>query len=209
MIVTARADLTVHDTAAGYLTPGRDYLVLEFDDEYFRIVNDRCEPTLYPKVLFVIANDHIPSDWVRQDFADGEYRVGPEETSRPGFYEAYFDRHDDERATFDRVLHRIVSQCWPSGRPVCPPPPTDWRAIKVENGRILRVADTFEIVNAPGYPQTSLRVEITENSTGEYSTRVVGGWPTGDGRQPPSSIGRTAVEAVQALLDTLRPGREG
>jgi hypothetical protein len=95
------------------LSAGRDYLVIGISDEYFRVVNDGGEPILYPKELFEVINDTIPSDWVREDFEDGEYHIEPPEVAFPGFYEDYFDHKDEARRIFEQVLARLEKVCGP------------------------------------------------------------------------------------------------
>lgn len=89
------------------LADGTVYLVVGFDDENYRVVNDAGEPCLYPKEWFSIAEKSIPNDWRKTTYPDGEYHVGPEELNEPGFYEDYFDGRPAARERFERVLRRL------------------------------------------------------------------------------------------------------
>jgi len=89
------------------LTVGTHYLVVGFGDEYVRVLNDAREPILYPWEYF---SDHIgdmPNDWIRRDYADGEFHVDPAECAHIGFYEDYFDGLEEAQQAFQRALARI------------------------------------------------------------------------------------------------------
>jgi hypothetical protein len=89
------------------LTPLRDYVVMGYSEGYYRVVSDAGEPILYPKYLFDVESIWEPSDWVREEYGDGGYNVGPPECMARGFYERWFDRDPMARATFERVRQRI------------------------------------------------------------------------------------------------------
>lgn len=108
------AKRTVHDHIVDDfdhpgLSPGKTYAVFGIDDEYYRVLNDRDEPILYPKALFDVVTADIPPDWVTRTFEDGEYFIGPPELSHAGFYEAYFDRKPDALARFELVRKHVES----------------------------------------------------------------------------------------------------
>jgi hypothetical protein len=107
-----RARMDVHDHVVDEydhpgLTPGKSYAVIEISYDYFRVLNDRGEPILYPKALFEVVDPNIPSDWTKQMFDDDEYFIGPVELSEVGFYEAYFDREPSAVAKFESVRARM------------------------------------------------------------------------------------------------------
>ena len=77
-----------------HLTTDRIYFVVEIDDTYFRIIDDKLEPILYRKELFHIVDPDIPKDWVRCDFDEGRYSINPPNLGGIGFYEDYFDGLD-------------------------------------------------------------------------------------------------------------------
>jgi hypothetical protein len=83
----------------GYEHPGlranAEYYVLEVTNEYYRVVNHRGEPILYPKELFEVADHAVPSGWHFRDFDDGEYFLDPASIGRPGFYELWFGSDGD------------------------------------------------------------------------------------------------------------------
>ena len=89
------------------LTPLRDYVVVGYDDSYYRVVDDSGEPILFPKFLFDVESVWEPSDWVREDHGEGDFGVGPPECMARGFYERWFDGDPAARATFERVRQRI------------------------------------------------------------------------------------------------------
>jgi hypothetical protein len=82
----------------GAISPLRIYHVLEVDNENMRVVDDRGEPILYPKDLFMVMDTSIPPGWEFREGEDGEYRVGPIRLARPGFYEDFFGSDGDLRA---------------------------------------------------------------------------------------------------------------
>lgn len=106
-----RAKKEVHDRTLDefdnqYLSPGKEYLVVGYDEQYLRVLDDVGEPILYPRYLFEIVDPSVPGDWVRVD-VDGQYFVDPPECSEPGFYESLFDGDPSASAIFARVLLRL------------------------------------------------------------------------------------------------------
>jgi hypothetical protein len=91
------------------ISVGHIYHVIGIEGEFYRIVNDANEPTLYPKTLFHVIDPHIPEDWVKTEY-DGEIFIEPPETCKPGFYEDYFDGHQDRLDNYEKMLKKIVSQ---------------------------------------------------------------------------------------------------
>lgn len=89
------------------ITPGAEYLVVGLDAESFRVPNDRGEPLLYPREMFVVVDAQVPPDWVRTDAEDGAYYVDPPECAQPGFYEDYFDGLPTAIETFQKVQRRL------------------------------------------------------------------------------------------------------
>lgn len=107
MRVRVRSQEQVRGPIPRYLTVGREYLVIGADDQHLRVMDDCGEPILYPRKLFEVVDDDVPSDWVRRDYEDGEYHIDPPEVAFPGFYEDYFDHKDEARRTFEQVLARL------------------------------------------------------------------------------------------------------
>ena len=110
-----RAKATVHDHLVDefdhqHLTPHEEYMVVGIDHESFRVINDADEPILYPKALFEVVSAHVPADWIRREFGDGEYYWDPPECSLPGFYEDWFDADATAREVFQAVRERLLRE---------------------------------------------------------------------------------------------------
>lgn len=85
-------DYVDEESNAGALTPGKIYTVIGVTDDCFRFLNDDGLPFLYPKKYFRIVDSHVPNDWIREDFPEGEYYIDPPSLAGRGFFEDYFDR---------------------------------------------------------------------------------------------------------------------
>lgn len=101
-------DLPDEESRNMHLTPEMIYSVIGVDDECYRIIDDRFEPTLYRKELFDVLDPKYPEDWVRTEYADGEYHIDPPELSGIGFYEDYFDRVESAVLAYKRYLQKIA-----------------------------------------------------------------------------------------------------
>jgi hypothetical protein len=86
------------------ITPDNLYTVIGLDDQYYRIVNDRREPIIYERENFIVIDAFLPSSWIRKEFEDGDYYLGPPELSSAGFFEDYFDHKSDACKRFNRFL---------------------------------------------------------------------------------------------------------
>ena len=73
------------------LVQGHDYDVIGIDDTSFYIVDESCEPAMYPKSYFLDSEIEPPKDWHYQDFGDGEYAYFPTALASKGFFEGYAD----------------------------------------------------------------------------------------------------------------------
>ena len=82
------------------------YFVIEITHDSYRVINERKEPILYPKYLFTVLDSSIPSSWIRNEFDDGEYFIGPPELNICGFYEDFFDGKTEAVSIFRNVLAR-------------------------------------------------------------------------------------------------------
>jgi hypothetical protein len=80
------------------LTPGDEHVVLGISQGSYRIIDDRGEPALFPKPLFVVMDAAIPPGWSFDEGDDGAYYLEPAETIRPGFYEDFFGSDGDRAA---------------------------------------------------------------------------------------------------------------
>jgi hypothetical protein len=78
--------------------------VIGINHEDYRVVNDICEPILYPKYLFEVVDPAVPESWIREEYGPDEYYIDPPELSRPGFYEDYFDGKPEARKIFAQFL---------------------------------------------------------------------------------------------------------
>ncbi len=86
------------------LRENKVYDVIGLDDENFRVIDEKGEPILYPKYLFVVIDDFVPSRWIKREYSDGEYFIDPPELSKRGFYEDYFDHKEYAIKLFEAVL---------------------------------------------------------------------------------------------------------
>jgi hypothetical protein len=91
-----------------YITTGREYLVVGISDRSYRLLDDSGEPYLYPREWFEVIEPHIPEDWVRTDYPEGEYCIDPPEVYHPGFYEDYFDDDPEARRLFQLIRERLL-----------------------------------------------------------------------------------------------------
>lgn len=89
------------------LSPLKEYVVIEIDDEHFRVVDDDHEPILYPKPLFDIVDSSIPDDWVKETFDDGEYYISPREF-QGYFFEDYFEGKINAVDVFKAYVNKHV-----------------------------------------------------------------------------------------------------
>jgi hypothetical protein len=90
-----------------HLSAECEYLVVGYDDQYYRVVNDRNEPILYRRNMFEVVSAREPACWVRTEGGDGDYYVDPPECAAPGFYENLFDGDPKAKQVFDEVRRRL------------------------------------------------------------------------------------------------------
>lgn len=88
------------------LSPRATYYVLGVSNEDYRVINDRGEPILFPKVLFEVVDRAIPAGWQLAEFEEGEYHLQPGAVARPGFYNDYFWSDGDYEA--QRVARQVL-----------------------------------------------------------------------------------------------------
>ena len=89
------------------LSPNHEYEVHGIANNYYRIINDRSDPILYPNYLFTVTDATIPTAWVRHDYGEGEFAIGPPELSERAFWDHYHDGDPVARAKFRAYLVRI------------------------------------------------------------------------------------------------------
>lgn len=91
----------------GWLTVGREYMVLcMYIDAsrgvLFRLVgDDKFTPAMFSGDLFEITEQTVPRNWIVKKQACGDFSLGPQAWSEPGFWERYFDREAAAVAAFD------------------------------------------------------------------------------------------------------------
>jgi hypothetical protein len=92
------------------LTAGDTYVVIGVERDDYRVINDAGEPVLFPKRIFEVLDRSVPGGWQLDDDGD-TYYLEPIATSRPGFYEAWFDPVDPmAHETSRRVLRETLEK---------------------------------------------------------------------------------------------------
>lgn len=107
MIVRAKGGVNQHkydDFDHQGISAGRNYLVIGIEADYYRIVDDRGEPLLYPKYLFETVDSTVPDDWVRWEPEPGEVYAGPRDFADSGFWERFHDHDVEAIARFRRYV---------------------------------------------------------------------------------------------------------
>ena len=104
----------------GLVHPGlraeAEFYVLGASNEDYRVVDLAGEPILYPKELFKVLDSNVPSGWKFSEYDDGEYRLVPASTARPGFFEDWHGSDGDRNAqlaarrAFRDELRRLAAE---------------------------------------------------------------------------------------------------
>ena len=100
--------------ASHWLTPGREYMVLEITASsggrvLFRIVGDDGNvPGLDEAALFTTVSSAIPSTWTATVDEAGVLTIGPDRWKRPGFWEDFFDYKPEAVALFDEEYRAML-----------------------------------------------------------------------------------------------------
>lgn len=102
MIVRAKTDVPVNF----WLTPGKEYDVIEIAFYDFRVVGDGGEPTLFAKEEFDVVDPAVPAEWVRRDYGEDEVYYSPPELSEQYFWEDYFDKKEAALRAFETYVVR-------------------------------------------------------------------------------------------------------
>jgi hypothetical protein len=84
----------------------KSYEVLGIEADWYRILNEKSDPVLYPSELFDLIDDSEPADWLTEHGQDGERYSYPPELSGVGFFEDYHDNKLDAVAAFQEYLNR-------------------------------------------------------------------------------------------------------
>jgi hypothetical protein len=89
------------------LVQGNEYEVIGIDDEYYRVIDDKGDPILYPKNYF-LESDLVPPDgWVVDKYEDGQYAASPPELAAPRFFEDYHDGRSRAVEVFKEFCAKI------------------------------------------------------------------------------------------------------
>lgn len=70
---------------------GKIYHVVEIQNDYFRIVDDKYQPILFPMDIFNVIENHIDNNWVFSLSDGNQFNIVPLELSGQYFFEDYFD----------------------------------------------------------------------------------------------------------------------
>ncbi len=89
------------------LTLGKRYSVLGIEADSYRILNDDSDPYLYSPSLFEIADRTRPMDWIVEYGDAGEEYAYPPVLNPIGFFEDYFDDHEETRKAFWEYVNSI------------------------------------------------------------------------------------------------------
>ena len=126
MRVQARSnvrDLRIDESDHLGISAESEYFVIEISESHYRVIDDKGEPLLYPKALFVVSDRGIPGgEWIFSEYDEGAYFLQPAATAKPGFYEDFFNSDGDiaaARATRDTLvalLQRLAASVTPADR---------------------------------------------------------------------------------------------
>ncbi len=102
--------LTHTDSPPTAITPGRSYVVLGIEADWYRLLNDQGEPCLYDPSILNAADPTEPADWVSFTGDEGERYAYPEPLAGVGFFEDFFDDVPEAvRAFWSVVNHRLAA----------------------------------------------------------------------------------------------------
>ncbi|MFO0916502.1 MAG: hypothetical protein U0795_26330 [Pirellulales bacterium] len=93
-----------------HLTVGRQYEVLAYTVDSYRILDDANEPVLYHESLFLVVDPRFPGFWVHEHGPAGELHRGPQEWMVPGYWERYHDGSREIIESFQKVLADLYPQ---------------------------------------------------------------------------------------------------
>ena len=91
------------------LTPGNTYRVIGISENHIRVLSDEGRPYLFPVAAFWIVDSAIPEEWRVEVGVDGTYK-GPQEFSRPGFWDDFFDDSKTAVTTFRSYMAKVVGR---------------------------------------------------------------------------------------------------
>ncbi len=73
------------------------------------LTKDMIALYLYSSDLFQVIDAREPTDWVTEFGEDGERYAYPRELNEAGFFEDYFDGHEEAVSRFWQVVNRRLS----------------------------------------------------------------------------------------------------
>jgi hypothetical protein len=96
----------------GWLTIGRDYVVLEVYGrpsgvEYRLIGDDGLTPAIHSAEQFEIISPEIPNGWIFQMRADLSWVLRPFAWAEQSFWASYFDGDASAQSTFNRTVSEL------------------------------------------------------------------------------------------------------
>ncbi|MFG2354039.1 hypothetical protein [Streptomyces sp. NPDC048521] len=97
------------------LRDGREYTVLEVFAPHDKSALFRLEfiegedPALFDGRAFTVTSPLIPPSWRYFQYDSGSFTLGPEPWSRPGFWEAYYDRLPEALEAYETEKRKILS----------------------------------------------------------------------------------------------------
>ncbi len=108
MIVRYTPTISYQASHQHHLTPGKQYLVISIEADYYRILNDENEPYFYPPEQFEIIDSTEPVDWITEYDEEKERYSSPPELATPGFFEDYFDGDPGVIVKFEDCLQKTL-----------------------------------------------------------------------------------------------------
>jgi hypothetical protein len=98
---------------ASWMKVGGVYTVLalwiEPGHNRFRLVGEEWTPGLFDAEMFELVSGIVPSVWTISSPQPGCFSIEPEAWSRPGFWDAFFDREPEAIAVFEEERRKILA----------------------------------------------------------------------------------------------------
>ena len=94
------------------LIQGEEYELIGIEDigsnqAYFRIVDEKGDPPLYPCCYFLEEDILPPADWIRKDFGESRIDYYPSELSGRYFFDHHSDDKSEEVRLYNEYLRKI------------------------------------------------------------------------------------------------------
>jgi hypothetical protein len=94
------------------IRPGDVLIVIEYSEEYVRLLDRDADPVLYPLNEFDILDPTIPERWTKR-VCDGQFRAFPPEYAGY-FFEQYHDHEPATVAAFHATICRVLTESLPT-----------------------------------------------------------------------------------------------